>query len=172
MGRTLFILSLIIFSFKFTLAQNDCKFDYSEEDKVTGKKVSYFDYTIGMGLLKIRIGNDGNQCYFSIGMDCSGEKFETVRPDIDTLFIRLSNNELIKLCVKTLTKPTIHIIRNQIFSIYQPIYYLNEAQLKLLSESPIVAFRFTLEGKASTFEIPQKKANQMTKDFNCLKLNQ
>jgi hypothetical protein len=171
MIKRISILTIIILSTLFSFGQKKCKFDYDKEDKVTGNKIQYITYNLFATGVKIQIGNNGKQSYFNFGYDMLGDKYEIIKKETDTLYIRLANKELIKLNPKENTKGTSHIntIQKQIFTFYSPMYDLNEDQLKLLAESPIVAFKFLIEGKEFSVEMPEKKSDKIMDGFDCLK---
>ena len=153
--------------------EKKCKFDYDKEDKITGEKIQYINYNLFVSAVKIQIGNNGKQSYFSFGYDMAGDRYEIIKKETDTLYIRLANKELIKINPKENTKGTSHIDaqRKQVYTFYSPIYYMNDDQLKLLSESPMVAFKFLIEGKEYTVETSDKKSEKIMEGFECLKSN-
>ncbi len=167
-------LGILIFLFLTTLtafSQKKCKFDYEKEDKVSGKTIRFYEFNILLAGVKIQIGNNGPQSYFNFGIDMVGEKEEVIRKETDTLYIRLANKELLTLNPKENTKGTAHINeqQRQVKTFFAPMYYMTEDQLKMLSESPIVGFKFLIEGLEYTVEMPDKKGEKIMEGFGCLK---
>ena len=158
---SLFIL-VVLTSFT-VVGQKKCKFDFEKEDKISGNKMQYLNYSSIMGGIKIQIGNNGPRSYFNFGYDMVGDRYEVIKKESDTLTIRLANKALIQLLAIENTKGITHIdaARRQVNTFYSPMYYMNEEQLKLLSESPILAFRFLVEGKEYTVELTDKKAEKI-----------
>lgn len=169
MQKIIYTLLLLVLFSDISVADKKCKFDYDKEDKVTGEKIQYFNFGFFLGGFKIQIGNQGKRSYFSFGYDAPGDKSEVIRKESDTLYIRLSNKEMIKLNAKEDTRGTAHIVGRQVNTFYSPIYYLTDEQLKALSENTIIAFKYYIEGKDYNIDMPEKKADKIMSASDCLR---